>query len=220
MSDFGQGGGFGGGQPPGGGGFGGGQPPGGGGFGGGQPPGGGGFGQPPGGQPPGGGGFGQPPGSGGGAPPSGGGMGGGGGEGPLAHIPFTPDDEANLSGMARFAMIAAITAIIAGFLQAIAQIVQSVVIEAPGPTLAGQACGAVLGLGITGTLAFFLFKASTAIKKVVETDDADQQNLVAALSSLKVYFMVKGILVIIGLCFVCCIAGLAMFGVAAIAGSV
>ena len=73
-SGFGQGGGFG--QPPGGGG-------------------GGGFGQPPGGPPPSGGGFGQPP---AGPPPSGGGGGfgppaGGGSEGPLAHIPFSADDQ-------------------------------------------------------------------------------------------------------------------------------
>jgi hypothetical protein len=228
VSDYGQGGGFGGGQPPGGGGFGGGQPPGGGGFGtppsgggGGQPPGGGGFGAPPSG-----GGFGAPPSSGGGAPGCFGaaGGGGGGGGGPLAHIPFTPEDDKNLSGMARFAMLAGITAIVGAILQAIVQIVQSIVVESPlgnaGPQVVGQVCGGVIVVAIAGLLAVFLFKASNAIKKVVETDDADQLNLIAALNALKVYFMVKGILAIVGLVLVCCLVGAAfMFG-AAIAGAV
>jgi hypothetical protein len=150
-------------------------------------------------------------------------MGGGGGEGPLAHIPFTPEDDANLSGMARFAMFAAIAAVVAAFLQAIVQIVQAVVVETPmgntGANVAGQVCGAVIGIGIAGLLAFFLFKASNAIKKVVETDDADQQNLVAALGSLKAYFMVKGIIAIVATLLICCLAGLMIFGVAAVAGS-
>jgi len=145
------------------------------------------------------------------------------GDGPLAHIPFTPDDEANLTGMARFAMFAAITAVVAAFLQAIVQIVQSLVVGSEfggaGPQVAGQVCGAVIGIGIAGLLAAFLFKASTAIKKVVETDDADQQNLVAALGSLKAYFMVKGIIAIIVMVIGCCAIGFMMFAGAALLGN-
>jgi hypothetical protein len=203
VSDYGQGGGFGGGQPPSGGGGGFGQPPGGGGFG----------------APPSGGGFGAPPGS-GGAPPGGF---GGGGDGPLAHIPFTPEDDKNLSGMARFAMLAGIAAIVGAVLQAISQMVRMVLVDSPlgntGPQMALQACGGLLFVGIAGVLAVFLFKASNAVKKVVETDDADQQNLVAALDALKTYFMVKGILAVLALVLVCCLIGVAMMFAGALAGA-
>ncbi len=125
--------------------------------------------------------------------------------------------------MAQFAKFAAIAAIVAAFLQAIVQMIQGFVVETPmgntGPNVAGQVCGAIIGIGIAGVLAVFLFKASNAIKKVVETDDADQQNLVAALESLKMYFMVKGILAILAIVFGCCFFGFLMFGVAAVAGS-
>lgn len=191
---------------------------GGGGFG--QPPGGGGFGQPPGG-----GGFGQPPGSGGGGfgqqPPGGGdGFGqqppGGGGEGPLAHIPFTPEDDANLTGMARFARFAAVAAIATGILQMVTQGVAALMSDAPGSNLAGQLCGGVITLGITGVLAAFLFRVAKAVDLVVSTDDADQMHLVESLRALKGYFMVKGILYIVVVLIVCtCVTFGMIFGMAA-----
>ena len=169
---------------------------------------GGGFGAPPGGQPPGGGGFGAPP------------AGGPGDGGPLAHIPFTPEDEANLSGMAKFAMFAGVAAIVAGLIQSIVQIIQAFAVGSATPGgVGGQVCGSIIGLGIAGLLALFLFKASTAVKKVVETDDADQENLVAALSALKAYFMVKGILAILVIVLFCCVVTGAMFMGAALASA-
>ncbi|GAB5543754.1 MAG: hypothetical protein SangKO_035140 [Sandaracinaceae bacterium] len=200
---FGQGGG-GFGQPPGGGGGGGfGPPPGGGGFG--QPPGGGGFGQPPG--QGGGGGFGQGPGSGG----------GGAGGGPLAHIPFTPEDDANLSGMARFARFAAVAAIVTGVLQMATQGVIALMSDAPGSNLAGQVCGGFITLLIAGVLAAFLFRVAKAVDLVVSTDDADQMHLVESLRALKGYFMVKGILYVLAVMIVCtCVTFGMFFGMAAL----
>ncbi|MEC7518733.1 MAG: hypothetical protein VYE22_02655 [Myxococcota bacterium] len=185
----------------GGGGFG--QPPsGGGGFG--QPPsGGGGFGQPP----SGGGGFGQPP-SGGGGPP-----GGGGG---LGHIPFTPEDDANLTGMARFARFAAVAAIVAGVFQLLTQLVAALMTDSPAAGFAGQLCFGAIGLGVTGLLAFFLFQVGKAVDLVVTTDGADQMHLVESLRALKGYFMVKGILYILAFFLFCtCFAMAMMFGMAA-----
>jgi hypothetical protein len=121
--------------------------------------------------------------------------------------------------MARFAMFAGIAAIVAAFVQMVVSIIQAIVVDLPGQNPAGGVCGGVIGLGLAGLLAAFLFKASQAVKKVVETDDADQQNLVAALSSLKAYFMVKGILAIIVIVLVCCLVGVLVFAGAAIAGA-
>jgi hypothetical protein len=201
----GQGGGFGppaGGHPPQGGGFG--APPGG------HPPQGGGFGAPPGGHPPQGGGFGAPPA--GGTPPP-----GGGGEGPLAHIPFTPDDEKNLSGMARFARFAGIAAVASAVLQMIAQTVAAFLSEG---SPVGQVCGGTVGLVLAGLLAAFLFRVGKAVDLVVQTDDADQLNLVEALKALKGYFMVKGIVYILVIVLGClCMGSMLIFG-AAIAGAI
>jgi hypothetical protein len=206
VSSFGQGGGGGWGGPP-------------------QGGGGGGFGPPPQG---GGGGFGPPPQGGGGgygAPPTGGGYGGGAPppSEPLKHIPFSPEDVANIGGMGRFAMIAAVTALAAGVFTLITQIVQGIVLQAEGSALAGQVCGGAIGLLINGLLAFFLFRASSAIKAVVDTDDADQQNLVKSFAALKAYFMTKGILYILLIVLICgCGVLMVFFGAmlaAALSGS-
>jgi hypothetical protein len=115
--------------------------------------------------------------------------------------------------MARFAMVAAIVALAAGVFTLITQIVQGIVLHAEGSNLAGQVCGGAIGLGITGLLAFFLFRASTAIKAVVETDDADQENLVKSFGALKAYFMTKGILYILAIVLVClCGVAIVFFG--------
>jgi hypothetical protein len=221
-SDWGQGGGGEGGgggggfgQPPGGGGGGGfGQPPGGGGGGGfGQPPGsagGGGFGQPAGG----GGGFGQPPG-GGTPPPGGGGYGGGGGEGPLGRIPFSPEDEKNITQTALFMKIAGGLAI-AGSLFSITGSIGVGLYR--GSPIGVNLCFGVVGLGIQALLALLLFMSASAFEKIVSSDGNDQQHLAAGLKQLRVYFMVKAVLWVIGFLLCCACLALGMvFGAAIMA---
>jgi len=179
---WGQGGGFG--QPPGGGGgFG---PPGGGGFG--PPPGGGGFGP---------GGFGQ------GQPPP------GGGEQPLARIPFSREDEANLMGAARMAKMAGIASV------ASAMINMGVgVLSRSG----GGGLGGMVGIVVAIALAILLWRAADALEKVATTDHADQHHLMAALRELRSYFMVRGIVYIVGTVLVCCCGALLVAFGAAIFG--
>jgi hypothetical protein len=114
-------------------------------------------------------------------------------------------------------MFAAVMAIVAAFVQMIAQVVQAFVVAGQSPAF--PICSGLFWLAVAVVLAVFLFKASQAIKKVVETDDADQQNLVAALSALKAYFMVKGIVAILMILLFCCACGLIVFAGAAIAGA-
>lgn len=200
---WGGGGGFG---PPAGGGGGGFGPPagGGGGFG---PPGGGGF------TPPAGGGF-SPPG--GGAPPPGGGGYGGGGDGPLGRIPFTPDDEKNIQQTALFMKIAGGLAL----LSAVFSLVGSVGVGLyRGIPIAGNACGGMIGLGIQALLAVMLFMSSGAFEKIVATDGNDQHHLAEGLKKLRVYFLVKSVLWVLGLLLCCCGFAIAMTMGAAIFGA-
>ena len=175
----------------------------------GQPPGGG-FGQPPGsgfGQPPGGG-FGQPPGD---AP--------GGGEAPLARVPFTAEDEANISSMARFMFATGAVNIVLGLLNLVVSILQAVLLHAPAAQIGGRVCGGLFVTGISVALAYLLFQSSKAFKEVVRTDTADQEHLVAGLGKLKSYFLFKGILYILVLVLVCLCCGAGMLGAAALLGS-
>ena len=194
--------------------------------------GGGGFGQPPGappGAPPGGGGgFGPPPGGGGGGfgPPGGFGQGGGfghggggfghgqppggpgGGEQPLARIPFSREDEANLMGAARVAKIAGVTSVVSALINTGAGMLNG----------GGSGFGGMLGIVIAAALAALLFRAAGALEKVATTDHADQHHLMAALRDLRTYFMVRGIAYIAVTLLICCCGALffvffgAMFG--------
>ena len=188
------GGGFG--QPPGGGGFG--PPPGGGGFG--PPPGGGGFGQPPGGgQAPSGGGYGPPPG-GGGAPP--------GGEAPLGRIPFTPDQEKDIQQTALFMRISGGLAIASALFGLVGSIGVNLYSNLPAMSSVPFGC---VGTLVQGLLAGLLFFAAGAFAKIVSTDGEDQHHLADGLKKLRVYFLVKSGLWIMG--FLCCCIGVVVFSI-------
>lgn len=143
--------------------------------------GGGGFGPPPGG-----GGFGQPGGFGHGQPP---------GEQPLARIPFSREDEANLMGAARMAKIAGVVSVVGAVINAFVGVLNR------GD---GGAFGGLLGIAITVALCALLWRAAGALEKVATTDHADQYHLVAALRDLRTYFMVRGIVYIAATLLCCC----------------
>lgn len=143
-----------------------------------------------------------------------------GGEAPLAHIPFTPEDDANLTGMARFARFAGVAVIASALLTMLAQIVGVLVAHGDTGAIVGQLCGGGVGLLIAGILALFLFRVAKAVEQVVATDDADQLNLVEAFRALKGYFMVKGIVYIVVIALGClCVGGMFVMG-AAVVGAV
>ncbi|AKF11255.1 hypothetical protein [Sandaracinus amylolyticus] len=182
------GGGFG--PPQGGGGFG--PPQGGGGFG---PPGGGGGGFGP---PGGGGGFGPP---GGGTPPPGGGGYGGGGDAPLTRIPFTPEDEKNIQQTALFMKIAGGLAILGSLFSMVGSIGVGLYRQMP---IGANVCVGVIGLGVQALLAVLLFMAASAFEKITTSDGQDQQLLADGLGKLRVYFLVKAVLWVLGIVLCCC----------------
>jgi len=200
MSGYGQGGGGygGGGYPPGGGGY----PPGGGGFGG---AGGGGYGQPPGG------GYGQPPGGGGGfggqPPPQGGGGG-------LARIPFTPQDERMVAGMATFMVLSGVITILGAILGVVGSVIPVVRAEI-GATEALVNIGCTfIGALVSALLGAWLIIGGGAFKKLATTDGADQAHLVAGFRKLRAVFLLKSALVML-LVLGFCIGLIAGMGIAA-----
>ena len=175
--------------------------------------GGGGWGQ----QPPaggGGGGWGQqpPPGGGGYGGAGGGGGFGGGGDAPVTNIPFTPDDEKAIASMASFMVIAGALSIVGSLFGIASNLINALRMDAPMETIAGQICGAMIGLAIVGFLGAMLIMAGQAFKKVVQSSDQDQVHLTEGLRKLRAYFMTKGILIILAL--VCCCVGALLGGFA------
>ncbi|MDQ3035845.1 MAG: hypothetical protein M3Y87_25805 [Myxococcota bacterium] len=177
-------------------------------WGGGAPPGGGGgFGAAPGG-----GGFGTPP-------PSGGGFGtpppGGGGEAPLGRIPFSPDDEKNITQTALFMRVAGGLALV----NALFSMVSGVGVGLyRGSAIASGICGGAVMLGIQALLAVLLFMSSNAFARIVTTDGEDQSHLASGLKQLRVYFMVKAVLWVLGILACCvCVGFVIVLGAAAAA---
>lgn len=191
------GGGFGppGGGPPGGGGFG---PPGGG------PPGGGGFGQPPGGAPPGG--FGPP----GGGPPDGFGAPGGapgGGEAPVGRIPFSAEDEKNIRQTVLFMRLSAAFAMFGVVFGIIGSIAVNLYTNLPAW---GPLCSGAISMLVQGGLAAMLVFGANAFGKIVDTDGQDQHHLADGLKKLRVYFLTKAILWVLGILACCGVFALSM----------
>jgi len=197
-------GGYGGPPPGGGGGFG----AGGGGFG--SPPGGGGYGGPPAG---GGGGFGSPPPGGGfgGQPPSGhGGFGGAppGGGAPLGRIPFTPEEEKDIQQSALFMKISGGLAVVSGIFGMVGSIGVNLYTNMPP---LGSALFSCVGILVQGLLAGLLFMAAGSFAKIVSTDGQDQHHLAEGLKKLRIYFVVKAGLWVLGFLFCCLGVVLMMF---------
>ncbi len=153
-----------------------------------QPWGGGGLGAPPGGGPPGG-------------VPSGGGYGGG--DAPVGRIPFSPEDEKNIQQTALFMKISGGIAIVGALFGLVGGI--GVNVYTGSPALAGV-CFGTLALGVQGLLATLLFLSSNAFAQIVSTDGNDQQHLAEGLRKLRVYFLVKAALWVLGFLTCCCFA--------------
>ncbi len=148
----------------------------------------------------GGGGLGAPP---GGAPP-----GGSYGEtsGPLARIPFSPEDEKNIRETALFMKIAGGIAVVGAFLGLVGGIGVNLYTGMP---LLGGVCTGTLALGVQGLLATLLFLSSNAFAQIVATEGNDQQHLAEGLRKLRVYFLVKAGVWVVGFVSCCCFAVLA-----------
>jgi hypothetical protein len=122
------------------------------------------------------------------------------GDGPLAHIAFTPDELEQLRAAARYARGAAIAAVASGGLDFVAGVINGT-------------RSSYVALGITIVLAVTLFKAAKSLDTVVTRDDADQAHLMDAFGSLRHYFIAKGALGLVAIVLGCC--ALVLIGAAA-----
>jgi 4-hydroxybenzoate polyprenyltransferase len=142
-----------------------------------------------------------------GAPPAGPPGGGhGGGDAPLGRIPFSPEDEKNIQQTALFMKVAGAIAIVGALFGLVAGV--GVNLYTGMPALGGVCFGSLV-LGVQGLLATLLFMSSNAFARIVSTDGDDQGHLAEGLRKLRVYFLVKAALWVLGFLTCCCFAILA-----------
>jgi len=144
-------------------------------------------------------GFGAPGGGGiGGVPSSGGGPSGG---APLGRIPFSPDDEKNIGQTALFMRISGGLAVVGALFGLFGSIGVNLYTGAPA---LGSVCFGAFFLTVEGLIAALLFLSANAFASIVATDGNDQQHLAEGLRKLRVYFLVKAALWVLGFLACCC----------------
>ena len=110
---------------------------------------------------------------------------------PGQRIPFTKEDEERIASAAFWGTIAAVTSIGSALLGAALTVAS---------TTAGSAMGQIISLTISVILGVWLYQASKAFRRVATTDVADEHYLLEGFSKLRNYFMLTGVLIIIGIC--------------------
>lgn len=112
-------------------------------------------------------------------------------ESPLKRIPFTKATEERIGWLSTWMMIAAILELIAGAANVVTMFVPKFNFS--------HGLSAVLSI----LIGVWLLQAAGAFKKVVTSDTADQMYLVQGFSKLRLVFLLKSVLIIIMLAFVC-----------------
>lgn len=112
-----------------------------------------------------------------------------GSEAPLTHIPFSARTEASIRALCNWMQIAAVISILAAVGKGISAF-------APRRDF-----GNLIDAVITLLIALWIYQASTAFRKVVTTDTADQSYLMEAFTLLRRVFLLQAILVILALTF-------------------
>ena len=131
------------------------------------------------------------------------------------HIPFTSEQSDTLLATGRAMRAAAGLAVAKALVEFGSGVVSG--LQQGGDNLgtvlvqAGKGC---VGTLLAGVFAFMLFKAATALDTVVHTDTDDQANLVEAIRQIRNVFMLKIVLLLVGLVFACLLG----VGAAALAG--
>ena len=115
-------------------------------------------------------------------------------------IPFSPGDEERIASAGLWGMIVAITSIASTLLGTGTSLVT--LYRLPGGAADTfrylSLIPAAVGLTVQVLLGIWLLQASLAFRKVALTDEADQQHLLRGFSKLRNYFMMIGIMIIIG----------------------
>jgi hypothetical protein len=107
----------------------------------------------------------------------------------LTHIPFSARAEASIRALCNWMQIAAAISIVAAVGKAVSAF-------APRRDF-----GNLVDAGLTFLIALWIYQASTAFRKVVTTDTADQTYLMEAFTLLRRVFLLQAILVILALSF-------------------
>ena len=133
---------------------------------------------------------------------------------PLTRIPFTPEEESNMSGAAMWMMAAAAASLLTALINIAKLGVQiyttmqaDVIADEAKIALGGQACGTVLGLVLSLVFSAILFVGARALKKVVDTDENDQVYLVEAANRLRQVFAMKAIVILAVIVLACLLVG-------------
>ena len=122
-------------------------------------------------------------------------------------IPFSPGDEERIASAGLWGIIVAVTSIASTLLSVGAAVLTVVRLSGSLASLGSLGGGsslymmlipAAVGLAIQVFLAVWLLQASLAFRKVALTDEADQHYLLRGFHKLRNYFMMIGILIIIG----------------------
>jgi len=113
-------------------------------------------------------------------------------------IPFSTEDEECIASAGMWGMIIGITSIVSTFLSTIFTFFNAAKGPTPGFMIAVITLPAIIAVAITVILAVFLLQASAAFRKVALTDEADQHYLMRGFTKLRNYFMMMGIMFIIG----------------------
>lgn len=112
-----------------------------------------------------------------------------------ARIPFTPEDEEKIASAGLWGMIAAVVSIASGVVDMGVKFFQS---GSNVGAAVGVFLGSAIGITITVILGIWLYQASNAFRKIAVTDVADERYLLEGFGKLRNYFMMLGILFIIG----------------------
>jgi hypothetical protein len=120
-------------------------------------------------------------------------------------IPFSPGDEERIASAGLWGIIVAVTSIASTLLSVGAAVLSMLRLSGSLGSLGGVGSSlymmlipAAVGLAIQVFLAVWLLQASLAFRKVALTDEADQHYLLRGFHKLRNYFMMIGILIIIG----------------------
>ncbi len=130
----------------------------------------------------------------------------------LRRIPFSPEDERVIGSTGILMMVAGVANLISGAAVVVARLMA--IMSVPESTLdtTVYAGGAILAIGTNGLvsvlLGIFLLIGGLAFRKVVTSDEADQEYLAKGFLQLRWVFLIKSIVIIVTIA----VVALAFFG--------
>lgn len=120
----------------------------------------------------------------------------------MDHMPLTPQQQGTVKTLFVAMISAGVITIMAGALGVVASLVEGIASRQGGIELAvGLGCGAVIFL-LPVVMGVWLIQGGLAFRLVLDTDDADQENLIVGLEKIRNFFVLKSLLVVLLLGFV------------------